>query len=138
MLPKLSHILLKHLLYNTLPMKISNLLHIAILMLLLSSCSEVGLMSEKNSWILDEINSVSDFFKVYFMLQLSMILYGLMLSLLIGELGNFIILIAHFIWIIYARDYGFFTVLLLFGLLSIFTILLKLALAWLKMYRDSR
>jgi hypothetical protein len=106
-------------------MKITTFLIFLTLLVLLSSCSEVGLLSEKNSWILDEINSVSDFFKVYFILQLSLLIYGTLLSLLLGDLGYLIILILHFIWIVYARDYGFFTVLLLFGLLTIISKLLN-------------
>jgi len=119
-------------------MKISNLLQIAILTLLLSSCSEVGLLSEKNSWILDEINSVSDFFKVYLVIQLSMLILGLLLSTILDDLGKLISLVAHFIWIVYARDYGFFTVMLLFGLLSIISILFQVVYSWYKGYRENR
>jgi hypothetical protein len=119
-------------------MKISNLLYFALLMILLSSCSEVGLLSEKNSWILDEINSVSDFFKVYFMIQLSMLIFGLLLSSILDNLGKLISLVAHFIWIIYARDYGFFTVLLLFGLLTIISILFQVVHSWYKGYMENR
>jgi hypothetical protein len=106
-------------------MKKSILFYLLIQILFLCSCTEVGLLSEKNSWILEEINTVSDFFKVYFMLQLSILIFGVFLSLIIGDLGYFIILIAHFIWIVSARDYGYLNLFLLFGLMTVISIVLN-------------
>ena len=94
--------------------------------LLLTSCSEIGLLSENNSWIVNNINSVGDFFKVYFVLQVSIIIVGVILGIFLGDLGNMISLVFHFIWIVSARDYGFFIVLLLFGFFTLVTFLIKL------------
>ena len=94
--------------------------------LLLTSCSEIGLLSEKNSWIVNNIDSVGDFLKVYFVLQISIILVSLILGILLGRLGYIISLVIHFIWIVSARDYGFFKVLLLFGLFTIVSYLINL------------
>ncbi|UMB52619.1 hypothetical protein MKD41_09745 [Lutibacter sp. A64] len=95
-------------------------------LLLLTSCSEVGLLSEKNSWIVNDISSIEDFFKVYVVLQVSIIIVGVILSLLLSKLGSIISLIIHFIWIVYERDYGFLNVLLLFGLFTIVSFLIRM------------
>lgn len=95
-------------------------------MLLLTSCSEIGLLSEKNSWLVQDINSVGDFIKVYLVLQLSIFLVSLLIGFFLGRLGDIISLVIHFIWIVSARDYGFFKVLLLFGVFSIVSFLISL------------
>jgi hypothetical protein len=93
--------------------------------MLLSSCNSIGLLSEKNSWLLDDIDSFGDFIKVYFVLQLSIILIGVFLGFFLGKGGYIVALILHFIWIVSYRDYGFFIVLLLFGLFSIISFLIS-------------
>ena len=102
-----------------------SLAFLLITLLFLSSCSDVGLLSEKNSWIVRNIDSFGDFFKVYFVLQISIILTSLILGTFLGNIGYIISLAIHFIWIISARDYGFFIVLLLFGLFSIISFLFQ-------------
>lgn len=92
---------------------------------LLTSCSTIGLLGEKNSWLVQNINSVGDFFKVYVILQISILLISLALSILLSKLGYIIALILHFIWIVTYRDYGFFKVLLLFGLFTIISMILS-------------
>ena len=99
--------------------KFINLGYSLIASLFLSGCSSVGLMSEKNSWLPDEIESFGDFFGVYFVMQISMIIVSLLLSFIIGKGGYTVSLVLHFIWIVSYRDYGFFNVLLLFGLFSV-------------------
>lgn len=99
---------------------------IIIISLLITSCSEVGLLSDKNSWIVNNISSVGDFFKVYIILQISIIITGLILGIFLGKLGYIISLVIHFIWIISARDYGFLNVILLFGLFTIVSFLFNL------------
>ncbi|GGZ92181.1 hypothetical protein [Algibacter mikhailovii] len=94
--------------------------------LFLTSCSEIGLLSEKNSWIVNNIDSVGVFLKVYFVLQISIIIVSLILGIFLGRLGYLISLVIHFIWIVSARDYGFFKVLLLFGLFTIVSFLINL------------
>lgn len=93
--------------------------------LLLTSCKSVGLLSNKNSWLPDGIEGVADFFKVYFVLQLSILLIGILLGFFLGRAGYIVSLVLHFIWIVSYRDYGFFIVLLLFGLFSIISFLIS-------------
>lgn len=95
-------------------------------LLILSSCSSIGLLSEENSWLTNDIESVGDFFGVYFVLQISIIIVSLILSFFFGKGGNSISLIAHFIWIVSYRDYGFWLVLLLFSLFSIVSFIIKI------------
>lgn len=104
--------------YRILPFMIS--------LLLLTSCSKVGLLSEDNSWLIQNINSIGDFFKVYLIVQLSIVIIGVLLSFLLGRLGYVISLVIHFIWIIAERDYGFFKVLMLFGLFSLISFVFSL------------
>lgn len=96
------------------------------LAVVITGCSNVGLLSDRNRRVLDEISDVGDFFKVYFILQLSIIFVGLLLMFIFGRAGYYISLIAHFIWIISFRDYGFFIVLLLFSFFSIVSFLFNL------------
>lgn len=85
--------------------------------LFFTSCSKVGLLNKKNSLVLESINSIGDFFKVYIVLQVSMLLFAMFMSVLVGKAAYKISLVLHFIWIVFARDYGFFNVLFLFLLL---------------------
>lgn len=91
--------------------------------LVLTSCDSIGLLSEKNSWIVNDINGFGDFIKVYVALQISIIIVAIIIGLFLGKAGYYISLIIHFIWIISSRDYGFFNVLLLFGLFTILSFL---------------
>jgi hypothetical protein len=95
-------------------------------MLFLTSCSSVGLMSEKNSWLPYEIEGVGDFFSVYIVLQVSLLIVSMLLSFISGQIGYIITLVLHFIWIVTYRDYGFFIVLLLFGLFLVFGFIINL------------
>lgn len=88
-------------------------------LLSLTSCSRIGLLSDDNSWLPFEINTVGEFFMVYIVLQISIFLISLLLGLLFGKVGYAISLLLHLIWIVVFRDYGFFKVLLLFVLFSI-------------------
>ena len=101
-------------------------LFILLSVLLFNSCSNIGLLDNKNSWLVQDITSVVDFFKVYLVLQLSIFLVSLLLGFFLGGLGDIISLVIHFIWIVSQRDYGFFNVLLLFGIFSIFSFLMSL------------
>lgn len=94
-------------------------------LMIFTSCNSIGLLSEKNSWLPNYIDSFGDFFKVYFMLQLSIILIGVLLGFFIGKGGYIVSLTLHFIWIVSFRDYGFSLVLLLFGLFSIISFLIS-------------
>jgi hypothetical protein len=98
---------------------------LALQLLLLSGCSSIGLLSEKNSWVPQEIESLGDFLGVYIVLQISVILVSLIIGIFLGEVGHIISIILHFIWIISYRDYGFFKVLLLFGLFSIISFIIN-------------
>lgn len=103
-------------------MKKENLLPICYVLfaiLFLTSCSSIGLMSEENSWLPHEIEGVGDFFNIYIAIQVSVLIISILLSFIIFKLGYIVALILHFIWIVTYRDYGFFIVLLLFGLFSI-------------------
>lgn len=94
-------------------------------MLFLTSCDSIGLLSEKNSWLVEEIESLGDFFKVYVVLQLSILIIGVLLGFVLGGAGFMISLVLHFIWIVNYREYGFFIVLLLFGLFAIVSFLVS-------------
>jgi hypothetical protein len=85
----------------------------------LTSCSEVGLMSNKNRYLPHDIDGLGEFFQVFIVLQISMLFVALLLSFFIGGAGGYISGILHFIWIVSYRDYGFLTVLFLFGLLQL-------------------
>ncbi len=89
---------------------------IALILLTLTSCNSIGFLSEKNSWLPREIESLGDFLGVYFVLQISIFLVSLLLAMAFGDGSNLISLLLHFIWIISYRDYGFFTILFLFAL----------------------
>jgi len=108
------------------------LLFFLITSLVLTGCSEIGLLSNKNSWLPADIYSTGDFFKVYIVLQISIILISLILGIFLGNLGYIISLALHFIWIVSARDYGFLNVLLLFGMFTIISFLLNAVRAMLK------
>ena len=94
-----------------------------LILILLSSCSEIGLLSEKNSYVVEDITDFSTFISVYIVLQISILLISLLLSLVFGKAGGDLSLLLHFIWVVNYRDYGFFIVLLLFGA---FTIIIKM------------
>jgi hypothetical protein len=93
--------------------------------LLLTSCKSIGLLSDKNSWLPDDIESFGDFFGIYFVLQISILLTSILLGLILGKGGYIVSLVLHFIWIVSYRDYGFFMVLLLFGLFSVISFLIS-------------
>ncbi|MFM2268050.1 MAG: hypothetical protein RL757_1491 [Bacteroidota bacterium] len=97
---------------------------ILLILCLSTGCGEVGFMSEKNSWLPREIESLEDFFHIYLALQLSIFFISILLSFVLSKLGYFVSLIIHFIWIVSYRDYGFFSVLMLFSILSIILILI--------------
>lgn len=85
------------------------------LMILLTSCSTgVGLLSEKNSWLPYEIKGTMDFLKVFLIVQVSIIIAGAILGIFLSKLGQLLSVLAHFVWIVLFRDYGFFTVFFLF------------------------
>lgn len=86
-----------------------------LLIVLLSSCSGLILVNDNNRWLVKEISGIGDFFKVFFIFHLSILLLGVLLGFELGKLGYVISLIINFILIIYYRDYGFLNVLLLFG-----------------------
>jgi hypothetical protein len=86
---------------------------------ILTSCSEVGLMSNKNKYLPHDIDGFGEFFQVFIVLQLSMLLVGLLLSIFFGNGGGYFSGVLHFIWIVSYRDYGFFTVLALFAFLQL-------------------
>lgn len=85
-----------------------------IIILLLTSCSEVGLMSEKNSYLVEEITDFSSFISVYIVLQISILLTAFLLMFIFDAAGYGISILLHFIWVVSYRDYGFLVVLLLF------------------------
>jgi lipoprotein len=90
---------------------------------LLQSCSSIGLMDKGTPM---QINDFGDFFSMYIVLQISILLIAIILSLFLGDIGYIISLLLHFIWIISYRDYGFFTVLMLFGLATIVSLGIKM------------
>ncbi|MDO4764043.1 MAG: hypothetical protein Q4A00_06630 [Flavobacteriaceae bacterium] len=113
-------------------MKIKSILNVFFcfsLLLLVSSCSSIGLLDERNSWILEDIDSIGDFIQVYIVLQVSIFLISFLLSFILGDLANVISVLIHFIWIVSYRDYGFFIVLLLFGLFAVVSHFVMLLIA---------
>lgn len=96
--------------------------------LVLSSCSSIGLLSENSSLFPQEINDFSDFIGVWFYLQISIILVGLLVGIFLGETASNISTLLHFIWIVSYRDYGFWTV---FGLMIFLQVILMLAVPFL-------
>lgn len=94
--------------------------------LIVISCDSVGLLSEKNSWIVDDINNFGDFIKVYIVLQISIIIVAIIFGFLLGKAGYYISLIIHFIWIVSSREYGFLIVILLFSLFTIISFIYNL------------
>jgi hypothetical protein len=109
-------------------MKKENLLPICCVLfaiLFLTSCNSVGLMSEKNSWLPHEIEGIGDFFSAYITIQLSILIVSILLSFILGQGAYIVVLILHFIWIVTYRDYGFFIVLLLFGLFSVISFVIN-------------
>jgi len=94
----------------------------------LQSCSSIGLLSDDSSLFPSEINDFSDFIGVWFYLQISILLVGLLLGLFLGETGSNISTILHFIWIISYRDYGFWTV---FGLMVFLQVVLMVTIPFL-------
>ncbi len=100
----------------------NRILIVILVSLLLTSCSSVGLLDDNIPYT---INSVGQFLKLYLVLQISILIVGLLLSLFLGKLGYIISLLLHFIWIVSQRDYGFFKVFLLFGLFSIISFVIS-------------
>lgn len=72
-----------------------------------------------------QIDDLGDFFKVYIRLQISIVILTFLCSILLGNFGYIVSVVAHFIWVISERDYGFFNVLLLFSIASIISFLLR-------------
>ena len=99
---------------------------------LLQSCSSIGLMDKGTPM---QINDFGDFFSVYIMLQISILLISALLSLIIGGASYSISILLHFIWVISYRDYGFFIVLMLFGLATIVSLGIKVLIF---LYRNRR
>ena len=104
-----------------------------------SGCSSVLFMTDDNSWLPLEIDSMSDFFGVCFVLFVSFNvltkIFGLALRPETGLLGlvlgpNFgftVALLLHIYWIVWFRDYGFFRVFLIIGsVLALNFIILRL------------
>lgn len=100
------------------------------ILLLLNSCSKIGLLDDKT--MLTQINDFGDFFKVYIILQISVLFVGLILSIFLSRLGYIIALVLHFIWVVNYRDYGFIKVLLLFSLFTIISYFFNLIIALIK------
>ena len=95
-------------------MKFRNVLLLITSMLLLTSCSSIMLVGDDT---LQSIESIGDFFKVYFILQLSIYICSLIFTFIpLG--GRTTSIIIHFIWVVSERDYGFFKVMLLFSLFT--------------------
>lgn len=109
--------------------KFRNVFLILFSLVLFTSCSSVMLVGDSTA---KSIDSVGDFLGVYIMLQLSIFIMGVLLSFFLGGFGYVVSVIAHFIWVVSERDYGFFTVLLLFSLASIVSFLLNILVALIK------
>lgn len=77
---------------------------------LTSSCTDPVILSA----LPNRISSFGSFVHVWFLLQLSVLLSGLILSLFFGKGAAMISLVGHFIWIVWYRDYGFGILLLMF------------------------
>src|SRR5690554_2143458 len=95
--------------------------------ILLTSCSgdlyELGLLSDRNTWLAKNINSFSDFFKTFLVLQLSIFITSMILSIFLKKIGYYVSMLIHFIWIVWFRDYGFMNVFILFSLPIIFNLI---------------
>lgn len=87
---------------------------ISIVLIGCGEATDIGLLSEKNSWLLSDIENVGDFFKVFVTLQLSILITTLILSIFLKRLSYFATIIIHFGWIIWFRDYGVVYVFLIF------------------------
>jgi hypothetical protein len=89
-------------------------------------------MSNKNSWLPHEISGFGDFVLIFSVLFISILISNIILGGIFGVLigggrGKVVVaisLIAHFIWLVSFRDYGFWMIFLLFGLLPIAIIFL--------------
>lgn len=101
----------------------TQLSYFAMVLIIFSGCKSVGLLSEDNAWLPKEIESIGTFFKIYIILQISIIIIGLIFGSFLGNAGYIISLIIHFIWIVTYRDYGFWKVLFLFGMFSIISLI---------------
>ena len=103
-------------------MKFRNVLLLITSMLLLTSCSSIMIVGDDT---LQSIESIGDFFKVYFILQLSIYICSLIFTFIpLG--GRTTSIIIHFIWVVSERDYGFFKVMLLFSLFTIGSFVINL------------
>ena len=60
---------------------------------LLQSCSSIGLMDKGTPM---QINDFGDFFSMYIVLQISILLIAIILSLFLGDIGYIISLLLHF------------------------------------------
>lgn len=119
----------KNVMKNIYETKYFGLTIVIILSLLITSCSSIGLLDKNDSWLVFKINGIGDFFKVYITLQISILIVSFFLSFLLSQLGYIIAIILHFIWIVAYRDYGFFIVLLLFGVFTSISILINVLFA---------
>lgn len=98
------------------------LLFISLFLVSCSSDSKVMFLMKK---IPETIEGIGDFFCVWGLLQISILILALLLSIIFGKVAIIISNIAHFFWIIAYRDYGFLMVTLLFFLNTIVIFLLK-------------
>lgn len=115
---------------------IASVRHVLITVLLsffLVSCSKVGLVDESTLPV--TIDSVGVFFKVFFLLQFSILLVSIVLSIFLSRLGYLIALILHFILVVNYRDYGFLNVLLLFSLFSIVSFVINIGISMLGVFK---
>src|SRR5690554_1722226 len=102
------------------------LLYFIIISLFLISCNdpnELGLLSDRNTWLAKNINSFSDFFKTFLVLQLSIFITSMIISIFLKKIGYYVSMLIHFIWIVWFRDYGFMNVCILFTLPIIFNLI---------------
>ncbi len=97
---------------------------LALITTLLTSCSNIGLMSNNNKYLPTDIDGFGDFMQVFFVLQISMLIVALVLGFFIGGAGGYVSGALHFIWIVSNRDYGFMTVLALFFFLQLVLMLI--------------
>ena len=95
------------------------------LSILLTGCSNIGLLNEGNSWLPVDILSFTDFLKVYVTLQISIFIISFIVSLFLGNMGYLLVLLLHFLWIVNYRDYGFLKVLLLFSFFTVVTMVFR-------------
>lgn len=115
---------------------LTKIVSILFILILLTSCSSLGLMSDKSSWLPHEIYSFGDFLEVYLILQVSMIIVSFFISIFFGG-GRIVSVIAHFIWIIIYRDYSFWILLLLFGIPPIIRFIFFIIKNRFKIYNNS-